>query len=137
MKFNVHAYVAVRLKPESIEAESVEDAIVRLTEEIDVPYALRHGEAEDDESAPLGYLVDPLDDDGEILYDEASYVAGSGAHNYIETDFIGRVNQLESAAEFVRLIARMATTEESDMTQEDAFMTIDDLIASARAVQLN
>ena len=44
------------------------------------------------------------------------------------------MNKPNDPISFIQLIARMKTEDEQDMTQEDAFMTLNDLIETAREI---
>ena len=80
MKYLVRFFAAVRLDPVEVEAETQEEAIALAEEKINVREAIYDRRCEDDESAPLGALVDEVDD---LEYRHTRYHEGAGARGYL------------------------------------------------------
>ena len=79
-KYNVHIYTVVRVKVEDVEGENAIDAIKNAHENVD-PYLYSmfdnisgHFETESAEEVS-GYLVDELDENGEVDYEKTSSVS--------------------------------------------------------------
>lgn len=82
-KYDVHVYAAVHFSVRSVEAESPTKATEIVEASYNLPDLIAKGEVVDDENAPLGFIVDPLDEEGEIIFDETAYIPGRGASSYL------------------------------------------------------
>lgn len=81
MKYDVHLYVAVRIKYEGIEADSQEAAVAKAEALHDTKDALRERLFADDEAPALGALVDEFGDES---YEQTTYHELDGAQCYLD-----------------------------------------------------
>lgn len=74
MKYNVHLYIAARVKIEGVEAESQQEAIEKAQKGADFHGFFVEGDADVlaqwDEGPPLGALVD---EEGDVDYERTEY----------------------------------------------------------------
>ena len=73
MKTNVHIYAVVRVKISDVEAETPKKAARKAEELVNLHDILdgRNGEYDIEWAEEVtGFTVDPLDEDGEVMYDQ-------------------------------------------------------------------
>lgn len=86
MKYDVHLFVAVRIKVSDVEAESMEAAFAFVEDHTDprefLPPEQIGGSAVWDEGPALGALIDVVGDED---FGRSTYLQGSGADQYLTT----------------------------------------------------